>query len=116
MSALIGVLIAGNIALQVPIGLAAERWSRACGAGRLRRSDGARRLLIPLLIETPLDLAADRSSGAPSSFGIYTAGALIELGSAFHGLDAGRRQRRLRADVGHWRHCRAVDAPGPSWT
>ena len=29
MSALIGVLIAGNIALQVPLGLAAERWSRA---------------------------------------------------------------------------------------
>ena len=27
MSALLGVLIAGNIALQVPIGLAAERWS-----------------------------------------------------------------------------------------
>ena len=55
MSALLGVLIAGNIALQVPLGLAAERWSARRRAGRLRRSlPRSAAFLIPLLIETPL--------------------------------------------------------------
>ena len=43
MSALLGVLIAGNIALQVPLGLAAERWTRAQCSAAMRRRQRARR-------------------------------------------------------------------------
>ena len=83
VSALIAVLIAGNVALQVPFGLAAERWSAravllACAAATALGS-----AVIPLLIETPLIWPLMFLWGA-TSFGVYTA-AIITLGARFAG-------------------------------
>ncbi|MGE0118471.1 MAG: MFS transporter [Dongiaceae bacterium] len=83
LAALLAVLIAGNIALQVPFGLAAERWtarsvSIACALATLVGC-----LLLPLLIATPLVWPLCFLWGAVS-FGVYTL-ALIELGERFSG-------------------------------
>lgn len=83
VSALLAVLIAGNIALQVPLGLAAERWTaRSVSIGcALATLLGC--LLLPLLIETPLVWPLFVLWGA-FSFGVYTL-ALVELGERFSG-------------------------------
>ncbi len=83
VSALLAVLIAGNIALQVPLGLAAERWTaRSVSIGcALATLVGC--LLLPLLIETPLVWPLFVLWGA-FSFGVYTL-ALVELGERFSG-------------------------------
>jgi MFS family permease len=83
VSALIGVLIAGNIALQIPFGLAAERWPvrRVLAACAAATALGA--FLIPVLIETPLIWPLMFVWGA-TSFGIYTL-ALVSLGARFSG-------------------------------
>jgi MFS family permease len=83
LAALLAVLIAGNVALQVPFGLAAERWtarsvSIACALATLVGC-----LLLPLLIATPLVWPLCFLWGAVS-FGVYTL-ALIELGERFSG-------------------------------
>jgi MFS family permease len=83
LSALLAVLIAGNIALQVPVGLAADRWtarsvSIVCAAATLLGC-----LLLPLLIATPLVWPLFFLWGAVS-FGVYTL-ALVELGERFSG-------------------------------
>jgi MFS family permease len=83
LSALLTMLIAGNIALQVPLGLAVERWtargaSIACALATLLGC-----LLLPLLIATPLVWPFFFLWGAVS-FGIYTL-ALIEVGERFSG-------------------------------
>jgi MFS family permease len=83
LSALLAVLIAGNIALQVPVGLAAERWtartaSIACALATLLGC-----LLLPLLMATPLVWPLFFLWGA-FSFGVYTL-ALVELGERFSG-------------------------------
>jgi MFS family permease len=83
LSALLAVLIAGNIALQVPVGLAAERWtarsvSIVCALATLVGC-----LLLPLLIATPLVWPLFFLWGA-FSFGVYTL-ALVELGERFSG-------------------------------
>lgn len=83
LSALLAVLIAGNIALQIPVGLAAERWtartaSIACALATLLGC-----LLLPLLMATPLVWLLFFLWGA-FSFGIYTL-ALVELGERFSG-------------------------------
>ena len=83
LSALLTVLVAGNIALQVPLGLAAERWtarsvSIACALATVLGC-----LLLPLLIATPLVWPLFFLWGA-FSFGIYTL-ALVELGERFSG-------------------------------
>ncbi len=100
-------MIAGNIALQVPLGLLAERWSAQARAARLRlRRPCSAALLLPLLIESPLVWPFIFVWGAVS-YGIYTM-TIIELGERFSGSDAGRRQRRLLDDVGCRRHRRAA--------
>ncbi len=83
MSALLAVMIAGNIALQVPLGLLAERWSSrlvrlGCIAATVLGC-----LLLPVLIETPLVWPLVFLWGA-ASYGIYTM-AIIELGERFTG-------------------------------
>jgi MFS family permease len=83
MSALIGVLIAGNIALQVPLGFAAERWPPRIILAGCALATALGCLLIPLLIETPLIWPLIFVWGA-SSFGIYTI-ALVNLGERFSG-------------------------------
>jgi MFS family permease len=83
MSALLAVMIAGNIALQVPLGLLAER-----GSARLVRIGcvtiavvGC--ILLPVVIETPLVWPFIFLWGAVS-YGIYTM-SIIELGERFSG-------------------------------
>ena len=83
MSALLAVMIAGNIALQVPLGLLAERWSArlvrfACVSATLLGC-----ALLPVLIETPFVWPFVFVWGAVS-YGIYTM-TIIELGEKFSG-------------------------------
>jgi hypothetical protein len=81
MSALLSVMIAGNITLQVPLGLLAERLTAqtvrlACAAATVLGC-----VLLPALIETPLVWPMVFLWGAVS-YGIYTM-MLIELGERF---------------------------------
>jgi MFS family permease len=83
LSALLTVLVTGNIALQVPLGLATERWtgrsvSIVCALATVLGCP-----LLPLLIATPLVWPLFFLWGA-FSFGIYTL-ALVELGERFSG-------------------------------
>lgn len=83
MSALLAVMIAGNIALQVPLGLLAERWS-----ARLVRLGCVTATVLgcaalPFLIGTPLVWPFVFVWGA-LSYGIYTM-TIIELGERFTG-------------------------------
>ena len=83
MSGLLTVLIAGNIALQVPLGLAAERLGPrsvliACAAGTALGC-----LFLPVVIGTVLQWPLAFVWGA-LSYGIYTV-ALVELGERFSG-------------------------------
>ena len=100
VSALLAVLIAGNIALQVPLGLAAERWrARAilivCSAGA-----GLGCLLLPSLFGTIWAWPLVFVLGA-LSYGVYTM-AIIELGERFSGpaLIAGNAAFALMWGVG----------------
>lgn len=83
MSALLAVLIAGNIALQVPLGLLAERRGvRAVKFGCVVLAViGC--ILLPFVIETPLVWPFLFIWGAVS-YGIYTM-SIIELGERFSG-------------------------------
>ena len=100
MSALLAVLIAGNIALQVPLGLAAERWPprTTLAACAIAAAIGA--LLIPLVIETALVWPVIFLWGA-ASFGLYTL-ALVDLGTRFTGsmLVAGNAAFALMWGIG----------------
>lgn len=83
MSALLAVMIAGNIALQVPLGLLAERWSArvvrfVCVAITVLGC-----ALLPMLINSPLVWPFVFLLGAVS-YGIYTM-SIIELGEKFSG-------------------------------
>ena len=83
MSALLAVMIAGNIALQVPLGFLAERWSArvvrlACVSLTVLGC-----ALLPFLIDSPLVWPFIFVWGAVS-YGIYTM-AIIELGESFTG-------------------------------
>jgi MFS family permease len=100
MSALIAVMIAGNVALQVPIGLAAERFSARAALIASAAVTAAGCALIPLLVETPFIWPLIFVWGA-ASFGIYTA-ALIALGARFTGsmLVAGNAAFALMWGVG----------------
>jgi MFS family permease len=83
MSALLAVLIAGNIALQAPLGLAAEHWTARPVLVACALATALGCALLPLLIETPLVWPLVFLWGA-LSFGIYTL-ALVELGERFSG-------------------------------
>jgi MFS family permease len=83
MSALLTVLIAGNIALQVPLGLAADRLAPrslliACSVGTALGC-----LMLPLMIATTLQWPLVFVWGA-LSYGIYTV-ALVDLAHRFSG-------------------------------
>lgn len=100
MSALLSVMIAGNIAMQVPLGLLAERLT-----ARLVRFNcvlltlfGC--VLLPMLIDTPLIWPCVFVWGAVS-YGIYTM-SIIELGERFTGsvLVAGNAAFSLMWGVG----------------
>lgn len=82
-STFLTALIGGNIALQLPIGMAAERWgaraiSIACAAGSALGC-----LLLPAAIGLPLQWPLAFLWGA-LSYGIYTV-AILDLGNRFSG-------------------------------
>lgn len=100
MSALLSVMIAGNIAMQVPLGLLAERLTArsvrlVCIAITILGC-----MLLPLLIETSLIWPMIFVWGAVS-YGIYTM-SIIELGERFTGstLIAGNAAFSLMWGVG----------------
>ncbi|UCI05017.1 MFS transporter [Mesorhizobium sp. B1-1-8] len=100
MSALLSVMIAGNIAMQVPLGLLAERLTArlvrfGCVLVTMRGC-----VLLPVLIETPLIWVCVFVWGAVS-YGVYTM-SIIELGERFSGsaLVAGNAAFSLMWGVG----------------
>ena len=100
MSALLSVMIAGNIAMQVPLGMVAER----VGAPRVRQACALFGVLgcalLPFAIETPLVWPLVFVWGA-ATYGIYTM-TIIELGDRFRGamLVAGNAAFSLMWGVG----------------
>lgn len=114
MSALLSTMIAGNIAMQVPLGLLAERLTSRLVRFICVLLTLLGCALLPLLIETPLIWPCVFIWGAVS-YGIYTM-SIIELGERFTGsaLVAGNAafslmwgvRRHRRAAAGRWRHGR----------
>jgi MFS family permease len=100
MSAMIAVWIAGNVALQVPIGLAVERWSAQSLLAASAAATAISCALVPLFVETPLVWPLMFVWGGVL-FGIYTA-ALIALGNNFSGamLVAGNSAFALMWGIG----------------
>jgi MFS family permease len=83
VSALLSALIAGNIAMQVPLGLLAERLSASTVRLGCALLTALGCLLLPYLMETPLIWPLVFVWGAVS-YGIYTM-TIIELGERFSG-------------------------------
>lgn len=83
MSALLSVMIAGNIAMQVPLGLLAERLTARLVRFICVSMTVLGCALLPVLIETPLIWPCVFVWGAVS-YGIYTM-SIIELGERFTG-------------------------------
>jgi MFS family permease len=111
MSGLLTVLFAGNIAMQVPLGLLAERFSArlvrlACICLTILGC-----ALLPILIQTPWIWPCLFIWGS-ASYGIYTM-SIVELAERFTRQDHGCGERRLCHDVGcrrprhaaAWRSC-----------
>ncbi|TIQ34867.1 MAG: MFS transporter [Mesorhizobium sp.] len=83
MSALLSMMIAGNIAMQVPLGLLAERLTARLVRFGCVSVTILGCVLLPVLIETPLIWPCVFIWGAVS-YGIYTM-SIIELGERFGG-------------------------------
>lgn len=100
MSALLSVMIAGNIAMQVPLGLLAERLTARLVRFICVSMTVLGCVLLPALIETPLIWPCVFIWGAVS-YGIYTM-SIIELGERFTGsaLVAGNAAFSLMWGVG----------------
>ncbi len=100
MSALLSVMIAGNIAMQVPLGLLAEKLTARLVRFVCLLMTILGCLLLPILIETPLIYPCLFVWGAVS-YGIYTM-SIIELGERFSGsaLVAGNAAFSLMWGVG----------------
>ncbi|MER8822392.1 MFS transporter [Mesorhizobium sp. M0991] len=100
MSALLSVMIAGNIAMQVPLGLLAERLTARLVRFICVSVTVLGCVLLPVLIETPLIWPCVFIWGAVS-YGIYTM-SIIELGERFTGsaLVAGNAAFSLMWGVG----------------
>lgn len=82
-ASLLTVFIAGNIALQIPLGMVAERIGPAKGLALCAAGVAIGCLLLPLLFATPLIWPLTFVLGAVA-FGMYTM-ALIELANRFSG-------------------------------
>ncbi|MER9054823.1 MFS transporter [Mesorhizobium sp. M0174] len=100
MSALLSVMIAGNIAMQVPLGLLAERLTARLVRFICVSMTVLGCALLPVLIETPLIWPCVFVWGAVS-YGIYTM-SIIELGERFTGsaLVAGNAAFSLMWGIG----------------
>jgi MFS family permease len=80
---LLSVLIVGNVVIQVPLGLAAERWRPRSVLIVISALTAIGCLLQPIVMGTPLMWALAFCLGA-LSYGAYTV-ALVELGERFSG-------------------------------
>lgn len=100
MAALLSVMIAGNIALQIPLGLLAERLTPRFVMIACAMLSVIGTALLPAAIQTPLIWPMLFVLGAVS-YGIYTM-SLIELGNRFSGqaLIAGNAAFALMWGVG----------------
>jgi MFS family permease len=100
MSAVLTVLIAGSIALQIPLGMAGERWSARPVLTACAAATGLGSFLLPVLIETALVWPFVFVWGA-IAYGIYTL-SLAELGGRFAGamLVAGNAAFALMWGIG----------------
>ncbi|MER9443776.1 MFS transporter [Mesorhizobium sp. M0340] len=100
MSALLSVMIAGNIAMQVPLGLLAERLTARLVRFICVSMTVLGCALLPVFIETPLIWPCVFVWGA-ISYGIYTM-SIIELGERFTGsaLVAGNAAFSLMWGIG----------------
>ncbi|TIU59697.1 MAG: MFS transporter, partial [Mesorhizobium sp.] len=83
LAALVTALSAGNILLQIPLGLMAERFGGRAMIVFCALATAACALSLPLLITTPLVWPVLVVMGAVG-YGVYTM-ALVELGSRFKG-------------------------------
>ena len=83
LAALVMALSLGNILLQIPLGLLAERFGGRPMILACAMATTACALLLPLLILTPLIWGVLLVMGAVG-YGVYTM-ALVELGSRFKG-------------------------------
>ena len=83
LAALVTALSIGNIFLQIPLGLAAERFGARAMIVTCAVTTALGALLLPLVIQTPLVWPLLMVLGAVG-YGIYTMG-LIELGNRFTG-------------------------------
>ncbi len=83
LAALVMVLSLGNIFLQIPLGLLAERFGGRAMIIACAIATAVCAVLLPLLITTPLIWAVLLVMGAVG-YGVYTM-ALVELGSRFKG-------------------------------
>ncbi|PDQ19780.1 MFS transporter [Mesorhizobium sanjuanii] len=83
LAALVTALSAGNILLQIPLGLMAERFGGRAMIVFCALATAACALLLPLVITTPLVWPVLVVMGAVG-YGVYTM-ALVELGSRFKG-------------------------------
>ena len=115
MSALLRVMIAGNIALQIPLGLLAERLTAQTVRFVCVSATVLGCALLPVLIETPLIWPMVFVWGAVS-YGIYTM-TLIELGERFSGsmLVAGNAAFSLMWGLGGIAVPPATGAAMESW-
>ena len=100
ISALLSVLIVGNVLIQIPLGLAAERWRPRLVLIVISALTAIGCLLQPFVMGTPLMWLLAFCLGA-LSYGAYTV-ALVELGDRFSGpmLVAGNSAFALMWGIG----------------
>lgn len=100
VAALLTLMIAGNIVLQYPIGMFADRYAARLVMIACAAVTAALSAMLPLVIQTPLIWPMLFVIGA-TSYGIYTS-SLIELGNRFRGqaLIAGNSAFALMWGVG----------------
>lgn len=103
LAALVTALSAGNILLQIPLGLMAERFGGRAMIVFCALATAACALSLPVLITTPLVWPVLVVMGGRLRRLHHGAGRARQ---PLQGNGAGRRQRRLRLDVGRRRHCR----------
>lgn len=83
LAALVTALSAGNVLLQIPLGLGAERIGGRAMIIVCATGTGLCALLLPVVIQTPFAWPLLLVMGGVG-YGVYTM-ALVELGSRFHG-------------------------------
>ena len=106
VATLLSVLIVGNVVIQVPLGLAAERWQPRLVLIVCAALTAVGCLLQPLLMGTPLVWPLAFCLGALSVRSLH--GRARRTRRPLFRSDAGRREFGVCPDVGDWKHGRAA--------